>query len=133
MAEEASASVSETLGQNNAVETQPSNEATIKVAAEGGTESTCNNNNNDKAEASAVTSDGDREKTLEFADELMEKGVKAMKDSDFGEATDCFSRCLEIRLGFFTFQLPFHFLEIEPFWVSFLVSGVSACKIQRKN
>lgn len=105
MAEEASASVSETLGRNNAVETQPSNEATIKVAAEGGTESTCNNNN-DKAEASAVTSDGDHEKTLEFADELMEKGVKAMKDSDFGEATECFSRCLEIRVA--------HYGELAP-------------------
>ncbi|XP_062001828.1 NASP-related protein sim3 [Rosa rugosa] len=107
MAEEASASVNETLAQPNAA--AKSNEATIAIATEeGGTESTCNNNNNnDKSEASAVTSsDGDREKTLEFADELMEKGAKAMKDSDFGEASECFSRSLEIRVA--------HFGELDP-------------------
>ncbi|XP_008241594.1 PREDICTED: protein HGV2 [Prunus mume] len=102
MVEEASASVGETLPQN-ALETQRSNEATITDGAQGGAESTCNNDN---AEASAVTSDGDREKSLEFADELMEKGSKAIKDSDFGEATECFSRSLEIRVA--------HYGELAP-------------------
>ncbi|KAL6222498.1 hypothetical protein ACLB2K_005890 [Fragaria x ananassa] len=109
MAEEATASVSETLAQPIAAAN--TNEATIEIATEeGGTESTCNNTTtiNDKPEGSAVTSssDGDREKTLEFADELMEKGNKAMKEDDFGEASECFSRSLEIRVA--------HFGELAP-------------------
>lgn len=43
------------------------------------------------------TCDDDREKTLEFADELMVRGSKAAKDSNYAEATDCYSRALEIR------------------------------------
>lgn len=85
----------------SAPETQNSAEATIKSFAQGGTESTCNNDvgdENNGAELSATTSsDGDREKSLEHADELMEKGSKALKDGDFDEATECFSRALEIR------------------------------------
>ncbi|KAL6227252.1 hypothetical protein ACLB2K_001211 [Fragaria x ananassa] len=109
MAEEATASVSETLAQPIAAAN--TNEATIEIATEeGGTESTCNNTTtiNDKPEGSAVTSssDGDREKTLEFANELMEKGNKAMKEDDFGEASECFSRSLEIRVA--------HFGELAP-------------------
>ncbi|KAM1261934.1 hypothetical protein ACFX13_027834 [Malus domestica] len=99
----ASASASETLTQTTALEAQRSNEATITEVAQGGAESTCNN---DSAEASAVSSDGDREKSLEFADELIEKGSKAVKDSDYGEATECFSRALEIRVA--------HFGELAP-------------------
>nr|VDD47822.1 unnamed protein product [Brassica oleracea] len=53
-----------------------------------GTESTCNN----AAES---------EKTLEFADELAEKGSLFLKESDFAEAVDCFSRALEIRVEHF--------------------------------
>ncbi|KAM1179387.1 hypothetical protein ACFX2J_018432 [Malus domestica] len=107
MVEEASASASatasETLTQNTALESQRSNEATITEVAQGGTESTCNN---ESAETSAVSSNGDPEKSLEFSDELMEKGSKAVKDSDFGEATECFSRALEIRVA--------HFGELAP-------------------
>ncbi|KAM2622065.1 hypothetical protein TB2_026733 [Malus domestica] len=99
----ASATASETLTETAALEAQRSNEATITEVAQGGAESTCNN---DSAEASAVSSDGDREKSLEFADELIEKGSKAVKDSDYGEATDCFSRALEIRVA--------HFGELAP-------------------
>ncbi|XVF17786.1 hypothetical protein REPUB_Repub10bG0153700 [Reevesia pubescens] len=79
------------------LETQASIEATIQSAVQGGTESTCNNNNN--AESCVVGSDGDREKTLEFADELAEKGSKAFKENDFAEAADSFSRALEIRVA----------------------------------
>lgn len=117
MAEEASASEASVIEAEgtlpvNAPETQNSEEATIKSFAQGGTESTCNNDNGDDnngAETSATTcSDGEREKSLEYADELMEKGSEALKDSDFSEATECFSRALEIRLE--GFQFTFFFL-----------------------
>lgn len=39
------------------------------------------------------------EKTLVHADELFEKGSKAIEDGDFVEAVDCLSRALEIKLG----------------------------------
>lgn len=80
----------------NALETQASNEATIESGVLGGTmESTCNNDN-----ISAATSDAEGEKSLELADQLMEKGSQALKDSDYGEAAEFFSRALEIRLVF---------------------------------
>ncbi|GLU13653.1 hypothetical protein SLE2022_302760 [Rubroshorea leprosula] len=79
------------------LENQNSIEATIESDAQGGTESTCNNIND--AESSALLTDVDREKTLEFADELAEKGSKAFKENDFGEAAECFSRSLEIRVA----------------------------------
>ncbi|XWS29349.1 hypothetical protein CRYUN_Cryun24cG0021700 [Craigia yunnanensis] len=78
------------------LETHGSIEATIESAVQGGTESTCNNNNN--AESCVVASDVDREKTLEFAYESTAKGSKAFKENDFAEAADCFSRSLEIRV-----------------------------------
>ncbi|KAF8098960.1 hypothetical protein N665_0255s0036 [Sinapis alba] len=56
-------------------------------------ESTCN-----KAAENGVA-DEEREKTLEFADELTEKGSAFLKESDFAEAVDCFSRALEIRVA----------------------------------
>jgi hypothetical protein len=91
--EEASASeTSVTMAAPNALATQ----ATIESNAQGGTESTCNNNNN----AAAGSSEGDREKSLEFAEDLMEKGSKAIKDNDFSEAAECFSRALQIRFRF---------------------------------
>ncbi|KAG2376036.1 uncharacterized protein HKW66_Vig0158100 [Vigna angularis] len=46
-----------------------------------------------KAEASV----SDPQKSLELANELMEKGNLAIKENDFGEAADNFSRALEIR------------------------------------
>lgn len=92
---------------------QNSVNATIESGFQGGTESTCNNNN---AESSAVTSDGDREKSLEYADELMEKGAKADKDGDYGEAVECYSRALEIRLGFT------HFISS-----GFCISSIFSC------
>ncbi|GAV90998.1 TPR_1 domain-containing protein/SHNi-TPR domain-containing protein, partial [Cephalotus follicularis] len=81
---------------NLILETQTSTEATIASQIQVGTESTCNNI---KAESSAVMSDGDREKTLEFADDLMDKGSMALKQNDFGEAAEFFSRALEIRVA----------------------------------
>ncbi|KAF2585719.1 hypothetical protein F2Q70_00033829 [Brassica cretica] len=69
------------------------NQASIESV---GTESTCNNNDN-AAES---------EKTLEFADELAEKGSLFLKECDFAEAVDCFSRALEIRVE--------HFGELAP-------------------
>ncbi|XP_024026061.1 NASP-related protein sim3 [Morus notabilis] len=79
----------------NALETQASNEATMESGVLGGTmESTCNNDN-----VSAATSDAEGEKSLELADQLMEKGSQALKDSDYGEAAEFFSRALEIRVA----------------------------------
>lgn len=40
-------------------------------------------------------------KSLEYANVLTEKGDKASKDNDYTEATECYSRALEIRLGFY--------------------------------
>lgn len=97
MAEEAAVSeiTSPPVEQN-----QNSVNATIESGAQGGTESTCNNiNNSNNAESSVVTSDGDREKSLEYAHELMVKGSKASKDGDYGEAVECYSRALEIRVA----------------------------------
>ncbi|GMH24098.1 hypothetical protein Nepgr_025941 [Nepenthes gracilis] len=80
-------------------------EVTIETGAPECSESTINN-----AEASGIVSDSCREKSLEFADELMEKGAKAIKDCDFAEATECFSRALEIRAA--------HYGELAPECVS---------------
>ncbi|XP_059458685.1 uncharacterized protein LOC132188281 [Corylus avellana] len=109
MVEEATASeTSVTMAAPNPLETQASNEATIQSNAQGGTESTCNNinHNNNSNSAAEGSSAGDREKSLEFADELMEKGSKAIKDNDFSEAAECFSRALEIRVA--------HYGELSP-------------------
>ncbi|KAL2552089.1 Tetratricopeptide repeat (TPR)-like superfamily protein [Forsythia ovata] len=83
---------------------QNSVEATIESGVDfGATESTCNDNN---AESSVVTSDSDFEKSLEYADELMVRGSKAAQDRDYSEATDCYSRALEIRVA--------HYGELAP-------------------
>jgi nuclear autoantigenic sperm protein len=50
----------------------------------------------------ATSSDG--QKSLDMAVELMDKGNKAMKENDFAEAADNFSRALEIRFNFFLFD-----------------------------
>jgi hypothetical protein len=65
------------------------------IDSTGGTMSTCNTNN--IIETSGVTSDDDKAKSLEYAEELMEKGYKASKEDDYAEAADCYSRALEIR------------------------------------
>ncbi|KAL6507411.1 hypothetical protein OROGR_023606 [Orobanche gracilis] len=75
-------------------------EATIETSVGcGATESTCNNNNVNNAESSAVTDGSERENSFEYADELMARGSKAAKESDYVEATHCYSRALEIRNG----------------------------------
>lgn len=111
MAEEEAAALSEssvttvensTIAASNTLETQTSNEATIESIAQGGTESTCNNIPNDAGEAPAPdpASGSDQDNSLDYAAELTEKGSAALKESDYAEAVDCFSRALEIRLGF---------------------------------
>ncbi|CAN4079596.1 unnamed protein product [Withania somnifera] len=98
------AAISETTSPM-AEQNQNSVNATIESGVQGGgTESTCNNSNN--AESSTVTSDGDREKSLEYADELMVKGSQESKDGDYGEAVECYSRALEIRVA--------HYGELAP-------------------
>ncbi|KAI4314907.1 hypothetical protein L6164_027770 [Bauhinia variegata] len=87
----------ETLNSNANGKCQASYEATLESSAQGGTESTGNGNN--AAETSVLTSNGDIEKSLEYGDELMEKGYKAIKENDFSEAAENFSRALEIRVA----------------------------------
>ncbi|CAI0430790.1 unnamed protein product [Linum tenue] len=83
------------------IESQTSIEATIESYALGGAESTCNNNENE-----AKSGDGGEEMSLEFAEELTEKGTKALKENEFEDAVECFSRALEIRVK--------HFGELAP-------------------
>ncbi|KAL5181447.1 Nuclear autoantigenic sperm protein [Glycine soja] len=56
--------------------------------------------------SNAEASGSDPQKSLELANELMEKGNKAIKENDFGEAADNFSRSLEIRVA--------HYGELAP-------------------
>ncbi|KAI7744871.1 hypothetical protein M8C21_027206 [Ambrosia artemisiifolia] len=89
-------------------EPQPSAsvEATIDSIGLGGTSSSCNNNNNNVAETSGLTSDEEGETSLAYAQQLMDRGSKANKEEDYAEATDCFSRALEIRAA--------HYGELAP-------------------
>ena len=51
--------------------------------------------------------------TLERAQELFDRGAKAIEDEDFVEAVDCLSQALEIRLGFpFPLRFPLHFCDM---------------------
>ncbi|KAJ6413076.1 hypothetical protein OIU84_005979 [Salix udensis] len=77
------------------IETQASVEATIKESTTasshgGAADSTCNDGNNGET--------SDPRKSLDFAVELSEKGADALKENDFSEAVECFSRALEIRV-----------------------------------
>ncbi|XP_038902205.1 NASP-related protein sim3 [Benincasa hispida] len=91
--------VSVTVEKPKLDETLNVSEVTTESIVQGGLESSCNSPDEKKAvaEPTAQTSDGSGEKSLELAEELLEKGSKAMKDNDFNEAVDCFSRALEIR------------------------------------
>ncbi|KAG5123471.1 hypothetical protein AAZX31_11G059700 [Glycine max] len=60
----------------------------------------------EKTVSNAEPSGSDPQKSLELANELMEKGNKAIKENDFGEAADNFSRALEIRVA--------HYGELAP-------------------
>ncbi|XP_077224052.1 tetratricopeptide repeat (TPR)-like superfamily protein [Tasmannia lanceolata] len=60
-------------------------------------ESSSNGKNGDSSE---------EKKTLEYADELMEKGSKAIEDGDFIQAVDFLSRAVEIRVA--------HYGELAP-------------------
>ncbi|XP_022158694.1 NASP-related protein sim3 [Momordica charantia] len=100
--------VSVTVDKPKVDESLNASEVTIESNAQGGVESSsnCSNDKNAATEATAQTSDGSGEKSLEMAEELLEKGSKAMKDNDFNEAVDCFSRALEIRAA--------HYGELAP-------------------
>ncbi|KAK4765194.1 hypothetical protein SAY86_026284 [Trapa natans] len=91
---------------------QPSTEAALgsNNPTGGGTESTCNDFNNlsgSHAGTSTVNSEGGNvEKLMELANDLVERGSKAIKDRDFAMATDCFSRALETSVA--------HYGELTP-------------------
>nr|VDC98812.1 unnamed protein product [Brassica oleracea] len=101
MVDEAAASASEASVTEVAQTLEPNQasiEATVESVVQGGAESSCNNNAAESA-VTDVVSEEDREKTLEFADELTKKGSVFLKEMDFAEAVDCFSRALEIRVA----------------------------------
>ncbi|KAK9054067.1 hypothetical protein SSX86_025143 [Deinandra increscens subsp. villosa] len=79
-------------------------DATINSTGLGDTASSCGNQS--VVETSGLTSDGEKEKSVEYAEELMDRGSKANKEEDYAEATDCFSRALEIRVA--------HYGELAP-------------------
>ncbi|PWA41679.1 acetyltransferase A, auxiliary subunit [Artemisia annua] len=81
------------------IDPPPPTSVDATIDSTGGTMSTCNTNN-------IETSDDDKAKSLEYAEELMEKGYKASKEDDYAEATDCYSRALEIRAA--------HYGELAP-------------------
>ncbi|CAO2828257.1 unnamed protein product [Amaranthus hypochondriacus] len=77
------------------------NAATVQSNAPEHSESSIKN-----PETSGIFTADDHEKSLEFADDLMEKGNSAFKEGDFPEAADFFSRALEIRAA--------HYGELAP-------------------
>ncbi|XP_044463743.1 protein HGV2-like isoform X2 [Mangifera indica] len=101
MAEEDSVTVTVTEGAPKSTEsvgaTRASVEATIQSLFEGGIDSI----SNEDGETSGVPDDGDEKERLEFSDELIGRGTKALEDKDFGEAAECFSRALEIRVALY--------------------------------
>uniref|UniRef100_A0A453BP71 Uncharacterized protein n=1 Tax=Aegilops tauschii subsp. strangulata TaxID=200361 RepID=A0A453BP71_AEGTS len=56
--------------------------------------------NPSEEEAGGEEKEWGEEKTLERAEELFDKGSKAIEEGDFVVAVDRLSRALEIRLGF---------------------------------
>lgn len=86
----------EDAANSNPNQSEMTNEGTIQSNALGEhSESSLKN-----PETSEISAVDDHEKTLEFADELMEKGSLAFKEGDYPDAAEIFSRALEIRLGF---------------------------------
>ncbi|CAD6261437.1 unnamed protein product [Miscanthus lutarioriparius] len=69
--------------------------------------------NLEPTEAAAPGEAEEDPQTLERAQELFNKGAKAIEDEDFVEAVDYLSQALEIRLGFpFLLQFPLHFCDM---------------------
>jgi hypothetical protein len=62
--------------------------------------------NPEPTEAAAPGEAEEEPQTLERAQELFDRGAKAIEYEDFCEAVDCLSQALEIRLGF-PIPLPF--------------------------
>ena len=63
--------------------------------------------NPDTSGISSAADDNDNEKSLDFANELMEKGSIAFKEGDYSEAAELFSRALEIRCSCIRVFCPF--------------------------
>ncbi|GAB4847081.1 hypothetical protein Ancab_026090 [Ancistrocladus abbreviatus] len=80
-------------------QSQSADKATIQIDAPECSESSVKN-------ADPMSSDSERESTMEYADELMEEANKAMEDHDFTRAAEGFSRAVGIRVK--------HFGELSP-------------------
>lgn len=91
---------------SNVDQNQNSVEANVESQVQGGTESTCNN-----AESSSVPSFAEREKPLEYAEELMDLGSKASKERDYAEATDYYSCALEIKYNLLILYFSFGYFD----------------------
>ncbi|RAL40783.1 hypothetical protein DM860_008481 [Cuscuta australis] len=83
---------SEVTGPPVKLDCKPSNETIVELSGQGGTESTGNN---------AAATSAERDDELKISDELMVKGDEAAAGKDYSEATDCYSRALEIRATLF--------------------------------
>lgn len=121
--------VEETLNPNAHGKSLNTAEATLEsdCSALCGTESTITNHN--AAETSAPASDVDREKSLEYADELLQQGYKEMKENDFSEAAENFSRALEIRLRLHFF----FFVAMKSYFLPFLWNLVPEETARNRN
>ncbi|KAK9750026.1 hypothetical protein RND81_02G167700 [Saponaria officinalis] len=79
---------------DNAGKSEMTNEAAIDSIAPSNSESSVK-----IPETSDVSAADDDENSLQFSDELMEKGNVALKEGDYSEASELFSRALEIRVA----------------------------------
>ncbi|CAI9286573.1 unnamed protein product [Lactuca saligna] len=62
-----------------------------------GGDKTCSCSNNNVVETSGLASDGEREKSIKYTEELMERGSTVNKEKGYAEVGNCFSSSLEIR------------------------------------
>ncbi|KAK1299726.1 hypothetical protein QJS10_CPB13g00143 [Acorus calamus] len=85
----------ETVPEESVMDVEPKGTLAVdgvpEASGEGGT--------SNGGEGSSLPAEEREEKTLAVAEELMERGSKALDGGDVAEAVDCFSRALEIKVG----------------------------------
>ncbi|KAK1276300.1 hypothetical protein QJS04_geneDACA016065 [Acorus gramineus] len=85
----------ETVPEESVMDVEPKG----TLAVEGVPEASGEGGTSNGGEGSSLPAEEREEKTLAFAEELMERGSKALDGGDVAEAVDCFSRALEIKVG----------------------------------
>ncbi|KAK1324108.1 hypothetical protein QJS10_CPA02g00117 [Acorus calamus] len=83
----------ETVPEESVMDVEPKG----TLAVEGVPEASGEGGTSNGGEGSSLPAEEREEKTLAFAEELMERGSKALDGGDVAEAVDCFSRALEIN------------------------------------